>query len=220
MNLEKLKEKLGDETFAELKAHVEDLTGQRDAAKRESIDGRTGLKAEVEALRGLKAKLFDKLGLDDDADLDALPDAKGQAEAVRQFEAKFKRLERELGEKSKSFNDLTAKHRANLRDVAISKALNGQEFIHREAAEALIERRVEWDGDEIFYKTDKGMIPLGDGVKLFAEQNPALLKAAGTAGSGHRQTGGAGGKSMTRVEFEALPPQQRVEAAKAGIQLT
>ncbi|HRF88774.1 MAG TPA: hypothetical protein PK244_09300, partial [Pseudomonadales bacterium] len=98
MDIEQLKEKIGDESFSELSGHIADLTGQRDAARAESISGRKALKAEVETLRNTRAKLFERLGLDDDADIDALPDAKGQAEAAKQYEQKLKRIERELAD--------------------------------------------------------------------------------------------------------------------------
>ena len=189
MKLAVLQDKLDDATFTELTTYVDELIGQRDAAKKESIDGRKNLKAELEQLRGLKTKLFDKLGIDDEADIDTLPDAKGQAEAKLQYETKIKRLERELNDKSQAYAGLEAKHKDNLKQVAINQALRGQEWVDAEIAETLLNTRVEWDGDEVFYKTDKGMVPLADGVRLLTEQKPHLLKAAGTAGSGHRASG-------------------------------
>lgn len=82
---------------------------------------------------------------------------------------------------------------------------------------------MQWEGDEIFFKSDDGkLIPVKDGVAGIAKTRPELLKPTGTGGAGVRQAnaGGAGGKTMTRAEFEALPPAQRVEQAKAGVQLT
>lgn len=192
MKIDDLKDKLDDATFDSLKSYVDDLIGQRDAAKRESIDGRKSLKAEVEQLRKIKADLFDKLGLDGDADIDALPDAIGQADAVKQFETKLKRMERDLTEKSKAFDELQGRYRSNLQQVAVQQALRGQEWFDADAAELLLSSKVEWDGDDVFYKTDKGLVPLVDGVKLLTEQKPHLLKSAGTAGSGQRTAGGAG----------------------------
>ena len=98
MDIDALKDKLGDETFAKLKAHVDDLTGQRDAARNESINKRKALQTENETLKAFKSKALEKLGVDSDEDLDALPDAKGQADAAKQFEAKLKKAERERDE--------------------------------------------------------------------------------------------------------------------------
>ena len=197
MKIEELKDKLDDVTFTSLKSYVDELIGQRDVAKRESIDQRKNLKAEVEQLRKVKADLFEKMGLDDDADIDALPDAKGQADAVKQFETKFKRMDRELTDKSRAFDELQGRYRSNLQQVAVQQALRGQEWYDADAAELLLSSRVEWDGDDVFYKTDKGLVPLVDGVKLLTEQKPHLLKAAGTAGSGQR---GAGAMQATDAE--------------------
>lgn len=194
MKIDDLKEKLGDETFNELKGYIDDLVGQRDAAREESIKGRKGLKAQVAELQALKTKLFDKLGIDEEDDIDDLPDAKGQADALKQYETKLKRLEREATEKAKALEDLQSVRRKDLQQIAVGKALRGQEFNDPEVAELLIASKVEWDGDDIFYKTDKGLVPLEDGVKLLTEQKPHLLKSAGKAGSGHRQPGGAGGQ--------------------------
>ena len=98
MDLETLKDALGDEKFAALKTYVDDLTGQRDAARNESITGRKGLKEKLTKLEADQAALLEKLGLDSLDDLASLPDAKGSAEAAKQYEAKLKRMERELAE--------------------------------------------------------------------------------------------------------------------------
>ena len=47
MDISKLKDKLGDETFAELERHIGDLTGQRDTARTESINGRKKLRDDL-----------------------------------------------------------------------------------------------------------------------------------------------------------------------------
>lgn len=215
MNLDQLKDKLDGETLAQLKAYIDDLAGQRDAARKESIEGRKGLKSEVEQLKALKARLFDKLGLDEDADLDALPDAKGQAEAVRQLETKTRRLEKELADQSKAHGELTAKHRANLQQAAIHRALRGQEFIDPEVAELLIGARVEWDGDQVFYKTDTGLVPLAEGVKQLAAHKPHLLKAQGAPGSGHRHNGGAGNGEINPFAKDTFNLTQQGAIAQA-----
>jgi len=59
VDIEQLKEKIGEESFSELTSYIADLTGQRDAARAESISGRKALKAEVETLRVTRAKLFE-----------------------------------------------------------------------------------------------------------------------------------------------------------------
>ena len=223
MDIETLKEALGSEKFATLQAYVTDLVGQRDAARNESISGRKGLKTENEALKAFKAKALEKLGLDSDDELDSMPDAKGAAEAAKQFEARVKRLERDLAEANKTRDEATGKYRSSLQRAAVADALGGHEFVARDIVESYVANRLTWEGDEVFFKADDGkLVSVKDGVAGVAKSRPELLKPTGTGGAGARQpgAGGAAGKTMTRAEFESLPPTQRVEAAKAGVQLT
>jgi len=222
MNLEPFKEKLGAD-FAALESHVNDLTGQRDAARKESLEGRKALKAKVEALETVKARLFEKLGLDEDADLEALPDAKGQAEAVKQFETRVKRLETELKTKTEALTQLDAKHRAARLDSELGKALGGHEFIDREVVEDYLRRRVDWQDDSVLYRTEKGdLIPLAEGVANLTATRPHLLKTPGARGSGYHPNAPAGtnAPALKRTEFEALTAAGRIDHVKAGGRVT
>ena len=214
MDLEKLKDKLGDETFAALKTYVDDLTGQRDAARNESIDKRKTLKAENDTLKAFRAKALEKLGVDSDDDLDALPDAKGQAEAAKQYDARIKKLERERNEATAARDEAAGKLRGSQQKATIAEALGKHEFVSP---------RLVWEGEEILFKTDDGkLVAVADGVAGIAKSRPELLKATGTGGAGVRSNnagGGGGQKQMTRADFEAMSPTAKVEAAKAGVTL-
>lgn len=222
MDLESLKEALGDEKFAALKTYVDDLTGQRDAARQESITGRRGMKDKLAKLEADQAALMDRLGIDSLEDLDTLPDAKGAAEAAKQYEVKLKRMERQLQEATAQRDEISGKFRGTLQRAAIAEALAGHEFVARDIVETYIGNRLAWEGDDLLFKSDDGrMIPVKDGVAGIAKARPELLKSTGTGGAGVRASnaGGGGAKTMTRAEFEALAPAQRVEAAKSGVQL-
>jgi hypothetical protein len=223
MNLDDLKEALGDEKFSALKTYVDDLTGQRDQARNESITGRKGMKEKLAKLEADQAALLEKLGLDSLDDLDGLPDAKGAAEAAKQYEAKLKRLERENQTLKQTADEVSGKYRTSLQRAAIADALGGHEFIARDVVETFVSNRLSWEGDDLLFKTDDGkLIPVKDGVAGIAKTRPELLKPTGTGGAGVRSTnaGSTGGaKTMTRAEFDAMPPAQRVEAAKTGVQL-
>jgi hypothetical protein len=223
MNLDDLKEALGDEKFSALKTYVDDLTGQRDQARNESITGRKGMKEKLAKLEADQAALLEKLGLDSLDDLDGLPDAKGAAEAAKQYEAKLKRLERENQTLRQTADEVSGKYRTSLQRAAIADALGGHEFIARDVVETFVSNRLSWEGDDLLFKTDDGkLIPVKDGVAGIAKTRPELLKPTGTGGAGVRSTnaGSSGGaKTMTRAEFDAMPPAQRVEAAKTGVQL-
>lgn len=224
MDIETLKEALGDEKFSALKTYVDDLTGQRDAARNESITGRKGLREKLTKLEADQAALLEKLGLDSLDDLASLPDAKGAAEAAKQYEAKLKRLERELNETKTAREQVEGKYKGTLQRAAVAEALGGHEFIARDLVETYVGQRLVWEGEDLLFKADDGrLMPIKDGVAGIAKTRPELLKpTTGSGGAGVRQGnagGNAGAKTMTRAEFEAMPPAAKVEAARAGVTL-
>ena len=224
MDINTLKEVLGDEKFAQLHGYVTDLIGQRDTARNESITGRKSLKSKVDALETQQASLLEKLGLSSPDEMESLPDVKGMADAARQLDARIKRAERERDEARKAAEEAGGKWRGSLQKAAIAEALGGHDFVARDIVETYVSNRLAWEGDDLLFKSDDGkLIPVKDGVAGIAKTRPELLKPSGTGGAGVRQSNAGGGgnaKTMTRAEFEALDPQRRVEAAKAGVQLT
>ncbi len=194
MDISKLKDKLGAD-YEALEAHVADLTAQRDVALRASEDGRGKFKKvadERDKLRSVKDRLFEKLGLDDDADLDNLPEPKGQAEAVRQFEAKLKRMERDLADASRARDEVSARHREALTGVALEKALSQHDWLDRDVALLLAKSGVQVEGEEILFSADGKQVPLADGIKWLAKSKPHLLKSSGAGGSGYTGNAGSG----------------------------
>ena len=189
MDIESLKGKLDDSEFETLNSFVSDLIGQRDAARNESINGRKTLKSEVENLKSLKLRMFEKLGISDDEELDSLPEMKGQAEAAKQIEAKLKRLERDLADKDKSLQDLSGQYRKEKQSALLSKALTGFDWSEPDVVENYISSRLTWEEDQPFYTADDGkLVGLADGVKLLAQTRPGLLKSRGAGGSGYVAT--------------------------------
>ena len=217
MNLENLKEKLGDEMFAELKTFVDDLTGQRDTARKESIDGRKTLKAKADSAIARVAELEDWAGIEAGADLAALPAPKGQADAARQFEARLKRAERERDDAAKERDEAFARYRTSQQRATVAEAIGAHDFIDRELVEAYVGTRVVWENDELLFKADDGkLVPVKDGVAGFAKSKPAILKSQGTGGAGFNASAGRNGAQkaqITRAEFEALDPAARAKAA-------
>lgn len=222
MNLDSLKDKIGDETFAELKGYVDSLVGQRDEARQESISGRKGLKEKLAKLEADQAQLMEKLGIDSLEDIENLPNPKGMAEATQQYEVKLKRMQRELQEAVQQREEVGKKWKDSLQKAAMSEALASHEFIAKDVVETYVRNQLTWEGDELLFKTSDGkLVPIGDGVAAIAKSRPELLKPQGTGGAGVRatNTGSVGAKTMTRAEFEAMPPNQKVELAKQGVQL-
>lgn len=225
MDLDALKGKtLDDATHAALAAHVATLTEQRDAARQESIAGRKGKDAKLKELSDLNTKLMEKLGIDAPDEIDNLPDAKGQAEAVKQFEAKLTRAQRELAEKAKALDELSGRYSTERRERAIAEAVGKHPFIDAEDARALIFGRVKQEGDDLLFTTPEGkLVPLADGVAWMAKTKLHLVRAAGDGshGSGFKgaKPGETGGKTMTRSAFDALPQIDRKTFATSGGQV-
>ncbi len=211
MDLTALKTKLGDD-YAALETHIADLTGQRDAARRESEQGRKALKTRVETLEALKTRLFDRLGLVSEDEIDALPDVKaaqGQSDALKQLEARLKRMENELGVKTQAYEQLQAAHRSARLDAVLAQALTKYDFVYPEIVAAYLKGRMVWDGDEPRYPGENGVsVPLAEGVTLLAQTRPQLLKTQLPGGSGFNPARGVTPPSGVEAEFASTPALQ------------
>lgn len=223
MDISALKDALGDEKFAELESHVNDLKSQRDQARTESISGRRQLKERVQTLESQSASLLEKLGIDSIEDIEDLPDAKGAAEAAKQYEAKLNRATRELEETKSSLSEAQAKIQESHKKMQITEALGSHEWLAKDVVESFIAPRLEFEGDQLLYKTEDGKhTSVKDGVAELAKARPELLKPAGAGGAGVGSRGARGSqgtKEMSRADFDALSPDQRLEVAKQGVEL-
>lgn len=225
-DLDSLKDKLDSATLDKLKSHVEDLStraetaeGKARTAAKESIDGRKALKAERDAA-------FERLGVATLEELEALPDAKGQADALKQVDAKVKKLERENAELKTASDTATGRLKALQRDATLAAAMDGLKFKHPADVRALLAPRLVEEGEDLLFKTDEGkLVPLKDGAAWFAKTRPDYVEAsdAGGKGSGFRGTGGAGGgdkpaKKPERKDYPDEPAFYRASAAFASEQ--
>lgn len=222
MDIDKLKDKLGDETFAQLSQYVTDLVGQRDAARNESISGRKGKDARIKELSDRLQAISEHFGFEPESDLESLPDAKGAIEAAKQYDVKVKRLERQLQEAQQLAADASGKYKQSLQKAAIAESLAGHEFIARDVVETFISNRLAWEGDDLLFKADDGrLVPVRDGVAGLAKARPELLKPAGTGGAGVRQSNaGSTAKVMPESQFNSLPPKEQARVMAEGYSLT
>lgn len=199
-DLDTLKDKLDSETLAKLRTHVEEISTRAETAEekartaqRESIEGRKKLKAE-------RDKAFEKLGISDADELDALPEAKGQGEATKQLEAQIKKLTRERDEAVQARDSLGGEIKGMKRNAALTKAIQGHKFKNPADVQVLLERRLVEEGDEVLFKTDDGKtVSLDEGAAWFAKTRPDYLDSAGGDGngSGFKGSGGGGGGGKT-----------------------
>ena len=177
-----------------MKNHVDALTAQRDAARKESIDGRKSLKEKVLGLESAQAILLEKLGIDSVEDAKTLPDAKGQAEAAKQLEARIKRLEKQVVDVTKERDDWAGKYRDAAKKAALRAAMSEYKFVDQEMTEAFIAANLEWDSDDLMYKTQDGaLIPVNDGVAGLVKAKPNIV-VPGAGGAGVRTGAGGGGQ--------------------------
>ena len=223
MELETLKGKIDDAAFGELSAFVGKIVAERDDAVNKSEDGRQKFKRlsdERDALRKTRDTLLEKLGLDSEDGLGDLPDAKGQAEALRQLEAKMKRLERERQEAIDARTGLEERVRSRDRAESIRKVLAEHQWIDQDAAQALFERGVQWEGDELRYLLDGKPVSLADGAAALAKNRPGLIKAHGAGGSGYTPPRGSGAPNVApkRSDFTSDVDFYRASAQFAAQQ--
>lgn len=206
MDLDALKGKtLDDKLHGEIVAHVAELTSQRDAARKESIDGRKGKDQKIKDLEARLSAVAEWAGIEVDADLAALPALKGQADEKKQADAKIAKLTRELDEARKAHGDLDGKLRGMRRDAAIAGALEGLRFRNPADVRVLLERHVREEGDELLFEAEGGkLVPLKEGAAWFAKTRPEYVHAAdaggtgsGFKGSGAGNTGGTGRGDLT-----------------------
>ena len=229
MDLEKVREALDEERFGELEAYVNDLIGQRDSARKESINHRQGLKSkateletENEQLKRAQTELLERLGVESVEQIAEL-DPKGQAEAARQYEAKLKRIEREMSERDQAYQALEAKHKGTLQEAAMRKAMADHEWVDGELVASFVQNRLAWDDDDIRYRADDGLLmDLTEGLQTLAKEKPHLLKTTGAGGSGYRASrrDGEQPKQISRTDFDNLAPAARMSFIKGGGSVT
>lgn len=196
MDLDTLKDKLDGATLDKLKSYVSEISTRAETAEekarkaaKESIDGRKALKAERDAA-------FQKLGVETLDELEALPDARGQGEAAKQFEAQIKKLTRERDELKQAAEQATGQVKSMKRDTTLAQAIEGHKFKNPADVRVLLQSRVVEEGDELLFKTDDGkLVSLADGAAWFAKTRPDYVQPADAGGQGSGFKGGSGGSN-------------------------
>ena len=187
-----LKGKIDDATLTALTEHVAGVAEKADAAEAKTREAKTSASTKTRELQAQLAAAYEKLGVSSAEELDALPPAKGQAEAAAQAAAKIKSLERQLQDATAKNEELGGKLRQERTSAAVSKALAGVDWIDAADAQVMIERGLHHDGDEVLYKTPDGkLISLADAAQTLAKTKPHLINPQGSQaqGSGWRGAG-------------------------------
>ncbi len=107
--------------------------------------------------------------------------------------------------------------KASVRPTAIEDALLRAKQVFR----LQDGKAVPMEGDKPIYGKDGEPMTMGEWFGGLSERAPHLFEtSAGTGATGSTWAAATGSKSMTRAQFEALGPTERMTAAKARIQLT
>lgn len=195
---------LDDAAMAELKSAFDELTGQRDAARNESIAGRKTLKSELAAAKAERDEAFAWAGAEDIEALRALPGPKGSADAARVTEAAMKKLTRERDEAMSERQALNERLAKQSREIAVANVLKKFPARNPDDVSVLFERHVEADGETFIFKDADGKVSsLDEGANAFFSKRPDYLLPAGIQGqgSGYRGTKqGAGEKPAVKPE--------------------
>lgn len=205
MDLDALKGKtVDDELLGQIRAHVTSLAEARDAARAESIKGRKGKDETISKLTERVEAMAERLGVDPDADLASLPDARGQADAARQFEQKLKRMERERDAATQAHTDLLQRLTTEKRNALLATSASKHGFIDASVAQTLAGARVVQEGDDFLFRTDDGkLVPVDEGFAWMAKSMPFLVRPAGSGGAPP-----AGGGGFTGVPGSGGQPQR------------
>jgi len=229
-DIEALKDALGT-NYDSLKTHLETLERERDQARDGNGRLRGSLQAQLDQAtkdrdeaKNLLAQTFEKLGIEDQEGLDALPNAKGQAEANTQLAARLKRLERENGEYQSSLGQAKSRIQTMERDAVISSAMGGHHWADgvKDIAQAYLQANIEREGDTWMMKGASGLVELKAGMADFVKERPALVQSSGQPGSGFSAKKGYQRKPLSemttgeKTEFYNEVGAQGYEAAKAA----
>jgi len=214
LDLSKFKGKtLDDATMQELQAHVDGpidaANSQRDAARKESIDGRKAKDGKIAELTSRVEAFADRLGVAADVDLASIPDVRGQADANKQNEAKIARLTRDLAERDSTIATMGKERTEAKKQALVSKAIAEQRFKNPEDASVLFGLNVVQEGDDFMYRgADGKLLPLNEGAALFAKQRPDYIQpsdgggqGSGFKGQGGQGSAGKGGKAPERKDY-------------------
>ena len=196
----------------------------------------TSLQSQIDELGGSEG--IAKLKAQGNVDVEAIKKSISDA-----AEAKIRNLseayEAKLAESGKSIENLTARERQLLigNGFATSRFINDKTILTPDFAEAYFGKyfKIE-DGKAVAYIGDNMICsrenpcdpaPMDEALAIIVDQYPMkdrILRGSGASGSGSQQsnaTGNSGAKTISRGDFERLPPAKQAEIALSRtIQIT
>ena len=164
------------------------------------------LNKSYESVSKAKDELESKLGGFDEQIAKAKED--GKSELVKELEAQKSQLQ----ETQATLEAISKQNKELKIETMLKNALSKFDVIHTGAAESLLEKFVELDGDDLKYKDGENILNLDDGLSKFFKSNSELLKTAGSDKDG----GGTdnGGTSFKDKSFSELSLDEKTELYK------
>lgn len=204
MDITKLKDQLEPEEYEALDNHVRELIGQRDSARRESIDGRKGKQQELVNLQAQQEKILKALDLSLPEELDDMPDMSSRKADLDRLAAQEKSLTTKLQTAQAERDQAQAKLKDAHKKRELADALGKHNLVDLNVVAAFIEPRLQWDGEDLIYISEAGVpSSVEDGIKALVRSRPSLLHTLPEQGAGFRESYGAkpdmGGGRFERV---------------------
>jgi hypothetical protein len=170
-------------------------------------------------LEEFKATVLERAGVDSIEEFESLPNPAKSAEADKQTLAKIKRLEADLKLEKDARAELDGRYTSERVDSELSKVAAKLQFIDTDTLSALMRQHVVIEDGKATYRKDGAAMPLDEAAALIAKNKPFLVKATGNSGSGAPPAGSkqAGNNQITRTQFDAMTPQDKMAAVKAGV---
>jgi len=212
-----------EEDFPKLLEYARWSAGKVATLTTETTEGRAKFKKvadERDAWRTRAQKLGEHQGIEDDADLDALPPKSKDVatEAAKQYEVKLKRQEREIADLTAKLAESVTRSRKERERAVIAEAVAAHDFSD-DAKPYVVDHlsaKMAWESDEDGpqYKESNGKtLSIRDAVAGIAATKPGLLKPTGTGGAGVRS--GHAGSVGNGKDLSHLSPVERLNAARA-----
>lgn len=189
--------------------------------KLKGFEGITDPAAAIKALQTVK-------NLDAKQLVDAGEIEKVRVEAIKAVEDKYRPIVTELETVKRTLNGEMIGGRFSRSKFITEKVAVPADFIEAKfgANFSIVDGKVvakDSSGNQIFSKSRPGEVAdFDEALEFLVDAYPhkdSILKGTGSSGSGSAGGGGgggAGGKKITRADFDALPPAQRVALASKG----
>lgn len=220
------------------KGRVDEFRANNIKLQKQAEEMRAKLKELEEAKASLEEQVAQpqpksKGGDEDDDDMEEVL-SKRTASMKEQYEAKLAAATKEREKAQKQLEEtLISMAQSTLKTGVAMATKEIEDFVAGATDDALLHAREiwKWDPDQktLVPRREDGSVWYGsDGVAQLSfsewlenqrQKKPHWFKAPGSGGGSKPSRGGSGGKTMTRAQFDQLPPVKQMEVSLAGVDI-